>query len=405
MTQYFDPEPIGKTGSFVRALKARGHDVEVVTGFPNYPGGQVYDGYKVRAHRAEMVGDVEVHRVAIYPSHDRSSLRRALNYLSFVASAALYGIFRARRFDVIYAYPPPTVGLAAALVGFFRRRPFVQDIQDLWPESVTTSGMAGASRMGALLGAMCRLVYRRATRIVAQSVGMAAAIAGRGVPREKIDVIFNWADEETAKPLGTLDLDHFGMNGKFNFVYGGNLGRMQGLDTLIRAAREAARQAPEIQLILIGGGVDEPNLRALVDELSATNVRIHPGVPKDQIGDLFAAADVLTLHLKDIPLFAFTIPQKTQFYMAVGRPILIAVPGEAAAMVTDAGAGIAAHPEDVEAVADAMVRMSKMPREELAAMGARGQEAYRELYSLEAGINATIATLESATAGRDLRRL
>ncbi|HEY0117081.1 MAG TPA: glycosyltransferase family 4 protein [Allosphingosinicella sp.] len=404
LTHFFDPEPNGKSADFVRALQARGHEVEVVTGFPNYPAGKLYPGYRVRAHQKEMMGDVEVHRVAVYPSHDRSSLRRMLNYLSFTTSATVYGLFKARRFDVIYAYSPPTVGLAAAVIGFFRRRPFVQDVQDLWPESVTQSGMPGTGRMGTLLGAMCRFIYRRSARVVAQSRGMAAKIAERGIGADRIDVIFNWADEDSAKPLGTCDLSGFGLEGRFNIIYGGNLGAMQGLETLIRAAHAASSKVPHLQLLLIGGGTEAAALKELVAELGATNVRIEPGVPRTQIGDVFAAADVLTLHLKNLPLFEFTIPQKTQFYMAAGKPILVAVPGEAAAMVTDAGAGLAAQAEDVEAVADAMVRMAEMPREELAAMGLRGQVAYRQLYSLDAGIDATIATLEAAIAGRRPRR-
>ena len=400
LTQWFDPEPIGKGASFVRALERRGHSVEVVTAFPNYPSGRLYDGYRVRPHQREIIEGVEVNRVAIYPSHDQSSVKRIANYLSYVISATLYGIFRARDFDVIYAYPPPTVGLAAAAIGLVRRRPFVQDIQDLWPESVTGSGMAGTGAMGRMLGWMCNFVYRRAARVVAQSHGMAGRLAERGVPREKLDVIFNWADEDAAARSGTADLAPYGFDGRFNIVYGGNLGRMQGLDTLIRAAQLAARQAPELQLLLIGDGIESDRLRALAAEIGADNVRIAPGVPRYQVGDIFAAADVLALHLIDDPLFEVTIPQKTQFYMAMGKPVLIGVRGEAARAVVDHGAGLAAEPGNIEAMAEAMVRLARMPRSELQAMGARGREAYRRHFSFGQAIAQTEATIEAAAAGR-----
>jgi colanic acid biosynthesis glycosyl transferase WcaI len=396
LAQFFEPEPMIKGASFVKGLVARGHEVEVVTGFPNYPLGRLYDGYRLALHRKEIVEGVEIHRVPLYPSHGRSSLGRILNYLTYVVSATFYGIFAARRFDVIYAYPPPTVGLAAAAIGFVRRRPFILDVQDLWPESVVKSGMRGTSRMVRLLSLMCRFVYRRARRIVAQSRGIAARLAERGVPPEKIDIVFNWADEAAAAPLGNCDLDPYDLAGKFNFIYGGNLGRVQGLDTLVRAAHLARTRVPELQLTLIGNGVEGASLRALCSELGATNVRVEPGVPRTQIGDIFAAADVLVLHLLDDPLFEITVPQKTQFYMAMGKPVLIGVRGEAARLVLDAKAGLAAEPENVESIADAMVRMANMPQEELASMGARGLKAYQRQFSFAKAIEGTEAALFAA---------
>lgn len=399
LAQFFEPEPMIKGAKFVRALMARGHEVEVVTGFPNYPVGKLYDGYRLRLHQVETIEGVTIHRVPLYPSHGRSSLGRILNYLTYVASAAFYGIFRAKPFDVIYSYPPPTVGLAATLIGLIRRRPFVLDVQDLWPDSVVRSGMSGTSRMESALSRMCNFLYRRAARIIAQSRGIGAKLVERGVPAEKIDVIFNWADEEAAGALGTCDLSRYDFAGHFNVVYGGNLGAMQGLDALIRAAHLAAAQVPELQLLLIGNGMDRAHLEAVKAELGVTNVRIEPGVPRNQIGDVFAAADVLAMHLLDDPLFEITIPQKTQFYMAMGRPVLIGVRGEAADFVTQAQAGLAAEPGNVEQLAQAMVRLARMPRSELDAMGARGRDAYFRRFSFAQAIDATEVTLARAAAG------
>lgn len=400
LTQWFEPEPIGKGASFVRAMIERGHEVEVVTGFPNYPTGRLYPGYRLRLHLADTVNGVAIHRVPLYPNHDRSSFKRILNYLSFVLSATFYGIFRADRFDVIYAYPPPTVGLAAAAIGLVRRRPFVQDIQDLWPESVTGSGMAGTNRMARILNVMCNIVYRRAARIVAQSRGMAARLVERGVPAEKVDIIFNWADEATLTPQSLCDPRVYGIGEGFTIVYTGNLGRMQELETLVRAAHLAKARAPHLRLLLIGDGIEGEALRVLASELGAHNVRIAPGVPKNQIADILAAADVATLHLRDDPLFEVTIPQKTQFYLAMGKPVLVCVRGEATDMVTEAGAGIAAEPGNPEAIADAMVHLAQLPAAELAAMGARGRKTYLRRFSLATAAEATEASLARAVASR-----
>ncbi|HWT29701.1 MAG TPA: glycosyltransferase family 4 protein, partial [Propylenella sp.] len=329
-------------------------------------------------------------------------------YFSFAFSAAMFGLFKAGKFDLLYVYPPPPAALAAALICAVRRRPFVMDIQDLWPDSVIRSGMPGTRWMERVLTPMCNFAYRRATRIVAQSHGIARRLTERGVPRDKISVVYNWAHEDG--PTGTLDLAPYGFAGRFNIVYGGNLGLMQGLDTLIRAAQVAAREVPNLQLTLIGNGADRDRLLALVRELDASaHVRIAPGIPRDQIGDVFAAADVLALHLIKDPLFAITVPHKTQSYMAAGRPILVAVEGEAASLVTEAGAGVSAESGNVVAIAAAMVRLARTSPEELQAMGEAGRREFGERFTLAAAIEATDAAIQQAyqsanARGRSLTR-
>jgi len=400
LTQYFEPEPMIKGIKFAKALADRGHHVEVVTGFPNYPTGKLYPGYRLAFYRKEIIDGVVVHRVPLYPNHDASSVRRILNYFSFCFSAAIFSAFAARRFDVVYAYPPITVALAASFACWIMRKPFILDIQDLWPDSVVKSGMPGTGRMEAILSAMCNFAYRRAARIVSQSKGIKQRLIERGVPGDKIAVIYNWADETSAAPGGHCDLAPYGFSGHFNIVYGGNLGRVQGLDVLVRAANLARQRVPELRLLLIGDGIEGDNLRELVQQLGAENVRIAPGVPRHLIGDVFAAADVLVLHLWDDPLFEITIPQKTQFYMAMGKPILIGVRGEAAEFVTGAGAGIAVTPQNVEAMAEAMTQMAHMPPAELAEMGRRGREAYWRDFSFATAISATEDALRKAIGTR-----
>jgi colanic acid biosynthesis glycosyl transferase WcaI len=394
LSQWFEPEPILKGSGFVRGLVERGHAVETVTGFPNYPQGKLYPGYRLRLHAEDIVDGVPVHRVALYPSHDRSSLRRIVNLFSFASSAAFHGIFRAKPFEVLYAYPPIPTALAAAAICAIRRKPYVMDVQDLWPDSVVKSGMPGTRWMERIIGAMCNFAYRRAARIVSQSQGIADRLVERGVPREKISVIYNWAHEDEPGP--PPDLARYGFAGRFNIVYGGNFGRMQGLDVLIRAAQIAARQAPRLQLTLFGNGVETDRLREQVVQLGAGNVRIEPGVPREQVGHIFAAADVLVLHLINDPLFEITVPHKTQSYMAAGKPVLIGVAGEAARLVTDAGAGVAVEPGNAEAMAQAMVRLARMSPHELRAMGVRGQEFYRRRFSFAAAMDATDAVIHQA---------
>ena len=148
MTQWFDPEPTFKGLLFAKELISRGFEVEVITGFPNYPGGKLYDGYRMKLIQKEVIEGVSVTRLPLYPSHDKNKIGRVANYLSFAFSALIYGLFFAKRPAVIYAYHPPlTVGVSAAIINFFRRVPIVLDIQDMWPDTLKATGMIANSRI------------------------------------------------------------------------------------------------------------------------------------------------------------------------------------------------------------------------------------------------------------------
>ncbi len=394
LTQWFEPEPAHKGLKFVQALRDRGYDVEVLTGFPNYPTGIIMPGYRLGAYRLEIMDGVKIHRVFLYPSHSKSSIGRSLNYLSFFVSSLAFCLFRGRRFDAVYVYHPPvTSALAVALSRIVSRRPYVVDVQDLWPDAVAVSGMKGSGTAARVLGPVCSYIYRRAAVVMGQSESMTQRLVERGADPRRATTTFNWADEDSARPHGTLDMTTFGFAGRFNFVYGGNLGRVQGLETLVQAAVEAGKAVPEILLTLIGDGTERDSLVGMLAALGSDNVQIRPAVPQSQIGDVFSAADVLVLHLLDQPAFEVTIPSKTQFYLACGKPVLAAIRGEARDIVISAGAGVAATPGDVQSIAAAMVDLARRPRPELEAMAANARRTYAERFSFAAASDRIAATI------------
>lgn len=170
LTQWFDPEPTFKGLVFARELVRLGFDVEVVTGFPNYPGGKVYAGYKIKLIQRECIDGVQITRLPLYPNHDQSAIKRVINYASFAASALFYGVFIAKRADVMYAYHPPlTVGVAASLIRWLRGTPLVYDIQDMWPDTLRATGMLNNPRALRLVGRVCDWVYRRVDQLVVLS--------------------------------------------------------------------------------------------------------------------------------------------------------------------------------------------------------------------------------------------
>ena len=395
MTQWFDPEPAFKGLVFAKALQERGHQVQVLTGFPNYPNGKVYDGYRIKGFQHHMMDGVEVCRVPLYPSHDGSAVKRALNYISFAASSCLFGIFATKKADVIYAYHPPlTVGMSAAFVGFFRHTPVVYDIQDMWPDTLRATGMLNNPRALALVGRVCDWVYKRVDQLVVLSPGFKRLLVQRGVPESKIDVIYNWADESAlASPVGVVP-DAFPGLDRFRVVFAGNMGKAQALDAVLDAAAILQARGSRVSLVMLGGGVEVSRLKMRALEMKLGNVVFLPPVPMSEVGTVLAAADVLMVHLRKDPLFEITIPSKTQAYMAVGKPLLMAVNGDAADMVRQAKCGLTAESENPQALADAVDALAAMPADDLKTMGKNASSFYREALGLQVGAAKFAAVFE-----------
>lgn len=396
LTQWFDPEPAFKDAGFARALADAGHDVEVATGFPNYPGGKLYPGYRLRPYRTETIKGVKVHRLLLYPSHDASSLKRVVNYLSFFLSALIFGLLRGGRYDLVYIYHPPlTPALAAALFCKIHRKPFIVEIQDLWPDSVGASGMANP-KIVRVLERACSFVYRRAARIIPQSDGMKAELIRRGVPAERLATIFNWATYLPPAPGQELpDNIAAAFAGRLNLVYGGNIGQAQQLGVLVDAAVAAHRTNPAIRLHLVGGGIEREPLQQQVRDMGAGDaVHFHNPVARDIMDRVFDAADILVMHLKHDPLYLITIPSKTQHYLACGKPIVAGLPGEAADILRQSGGAIVCAPGDAAAMTQGLERIAAMTAGERRAMGARSRACYDENFSMSRAVEKTVQLIE-----------
>ena len=376
LSQLFDPEPTFKGHDFVARLEASGFAVEVVTGFPNYPGGTIYDGYRIRPLARETMGATPVTRLAIYPSHDRSAVRRMACYFSFMVTAFLYLTLRARRADLVYVYYPSlTAGLAAVAAKLFRRTPVIIDIQDMWPDSLGSSGMMQNRVLLRAVNAACTLLYRNVDHIIVLSPGFKALLIARGVPADKISIVYNWAEESDAPVAGDLPAG-FSPGDDFRVLFAGNMGAAQALDTVLDAAAQTQGTHPGCIYYFMGGGVERDRLAAAEQERGLANVRFLPRVPLSDVQRFLAAADALLVHLSDDPLYRITIPSKTQAYLYAGRPILMGVAGDAAALVHAADAGYAFPPEDAAALADRVGDLIADGAERRAQMGANGRAYY-----------------------------
>lgn len=394
LTQWFDPEPTFKGLLFAKTLQEKGHEVEVITGFPNYPGGKIYDGYRMRWFQREDLDGVRVNRVPLYPSHDGSALKRIFNYISFFFSATLFGIFFAKKTDIIYVYHPPlTVGLAGALIGLFRKTPFVCDIQDLWPDTLRATGMISNPSALKLVGRVCNWVYGRAAHIVVLSPGFKDILIRRGIPQDKLTVIYNWCDEPA---LGTflepgVDLLPKG----FNVVFAGNMGHAQALSTVLDAAEIVGKIEPKLNFVLVGSGIQCGALKQEAEGRNLQNVYFVPHMPMSEVGVILNAADALLVHLRKDQLFEITIPSKTQAYMAIGKPIIMAVGGDAAKLVTAADCGLCCESQNEIALAEEVLKLKRLSPNELKGLGTNARTYYRSKLSLEIGTDHFIALFNS----------
>ncbi len=396
LTQFFQPEPMFKGLPLAQALRDRGHQVEVLTSFPNYPGGIIYDGYRLAAWQRESMNGVDVIRLPLFPSHNRGSLRRMLNYLSFGLTTGVLGLWLVKKPDVIYVYNLVTLGTTWRLLRFRHRCRVVLDVQDLWPESVASSGMLKWSAAMRFLSWWCRREYRSVDRLIALSPGFKRNLVARGIEPSKVQVIYNWCDESaiTVSTPNAEAAHNLGFSGRFNIVFAGTMGIAQALDTIIDAACIIESECPDVLFTFVGGGIEVERLKRRAELLA--NVQVLAAKPQSEIGVVLSNADVLLVHLKNDPIFEITIPSKIQAYMYVGKPILCGVRGDAADLIDQSGAGISFDPQDVDSLVNAIRLMRNMSSDRLSRMGLAGSKFYSERLAFQTGVDQIESILEAA---------
>lgn len=401
VTQWFPPEP----GTHVAAgiatgLAERGHEVHVVTGFPNYPSGQLMDGWSQQAYqREEYAPGVTLHRSPLYPSHDTSAVHRMANYLSFATSATVTANLRVPQPDVWLIYSSPaTSALPALLARRGRRAPICLHIQDLWPDSVTGSDFVHGPALKAIdraLRAFTSASYKAASHVAVISPGMEDILLERGVPQEKIRFVPNWSDNTEPVDDGA-ERRSLGLPSGPLFLYAGNLGKLQGLLPLV----QAFATVPEAQLVLMGDGVEKDELSRAAATAPGGNVHVRDSVSAEVVPRHLGAADVLVVSLKDTPLLRATMPSKVQSSMAAGKPILVHGAGDVADVVTDSGAGVAVQPGQDGHVAHGIRKLARNP-EGWAQAGLNARAHYEEFYAPQVGITRLESMLlEAATKGQ-----
>ena len=400
VSQYYFPEQASIPIGIATELTRRGHSVEVLTGYPNYPSGVIYTGYKMRWRLREEHGDVAVLRVPLYPNHSQSAAKRILNYASFAITSSCARV-AAERADVIYVYATQmTAAFGPWAWSFAGGAPYVLHVVDLWPDSISASSLGSSSRAVRALTATLRPwmtnVYRRAAAVVGVTPSMVEQLRVRGVRAGRLHTVFNWADEQsvseilrrsTNKSIKTRDVT--------NIVYAGNVGDVQDLETAVRAMKKL--HGAGVRLTIVGTGVALPRIRELARQLGCTNIEFKEPVEPHRMAEVYASADYSLVTLKDKPVFHGTVPSKFQGSLAHGVPVITTVQGDARRLVQDLGVGFTSDAENPDALAQVFRDAHGLPESDRRAMAANATREYWKRFSGEAGLSAIEKILLNAS--------
>lgn len=383
----------------IRWVRA-GHEVTVITCAPNFPEGKLFAGYRNRLHQVEMIEGIRVVRVWTYITANEGFLKRTLDYISFMVSGFIAGLFEKRPDVVVATSPQFFCAIGGWALSRFKRRPYVFELRDLWPASITA---VGAMRKNLVIRALERIemfLYRQADAIISVTESFREELAARGIPREKIHVVINGVDLERYQPRARdeqLEAE-FNLQGKFVAGYMGTHGMAHALPKVLEAA-EGLRHRKDIAFFFAGAGAERAKVEAIVAERGLDNVRLIPRQPKERMPALWSICDLSLVPLRDTPVFSTVIPSKIFESMGMGVPILMSLPeGEATGIIRRSGAGVCVPPEDPQAMAEAICQLADDPQ----TMTGLRQTAFRVApdYSRQTQADRMVSLLEQVAGKR-----
>jgi colanic acid biosynthesis glycosyl transferase WcaI len=380
LTHYFVPEnnaPAARVHGMAREWARLGHQVTVLTCAPNVPAGVVYQGYRNRFYQEEWIDGIRTARVWTYLAANRGRARRGLNYLSYLGAAGAAGPLIRPRADVVIATSPQFfAGWAGWPVARAHGAPFVLEIRDIWPDSITA---VGALREGRIISALERLekaLYDGADHIVAVGEGYRQNMLRKGVPPDKVSVVTNGVDADlfTPRPPDAELRARLGFAPEtFVVTFAGTIGMASGLEVALgAAARLKAQGRADVAFLLVGDGAVREELERRARAEGLDNVVFTGLVPRPDLPRYLASSDACLVHFRKQELFSTILPSKFFEDAAMEKPILLGFEGEARAMLDEAGCGVAFEPSNDAALAEAAVGLAD-DRAACARMGEAGR--------------------------------
>ena len=382
LSHYFPPEgnaPATRTFEHTRRWANAGHDIKVITCAPNVPHGKVYPNFKNSIYSRSVLGGVHVLRVWTYLAANKGKGRRSLNYVSYLFSSVVAGLFSAKPDLMIATSPQFFCGCAGAILAKLKNIPFILEIRDVWPDSIIAVNAISNQRVLKWMFILEKWLYRSATHIVTVGKGYKKVLVEKGVPPEKISIITNGADLKRFLPAKVAKKG----DSKFICSFIGTLGMAAGLEIVIRAAQYLdSIDESDIVFNLVGDGADYENLLKKVSDLNIRRIQFTGLVKKENISDYLRETNVCLIHLIKSDLFKTVIPSKLFEAMASEVPVVMGVQGEAAAIVKAAQCGLSFTPENHWELCDLLIQLNNDPILR-ASMGEQGRVYLESHYCRE----------------------
>lgn len=397
VSQYFWPENF-RVNDLVSGLIERGYTVKVLTGIPNYPEGRFFAGYGIFRNTSQEYYGAKIVRVPLVPRGKGGAGRLMLNYISFAFFSCILAPFLCyEKFDLIFVcqLSPVTVGLPALLLKKLKKVPILLWVLDLWPESLSATGAVRSTKVLGVVDRLVRFIYHGCDKIVVSSKGFIPSVASKGVGLDNLGYFPNWYEPE----YNTKQPEKAALPHGFRIMFAGNIGAAQDFDTIIATA-EKLKGYSEIHWVILGDGRKSEWVMKQVTLRGLTNTfHLMGRYPPEAMAGFFSQADVMLVTLKRDPIFSLTVPGKIQSYMACGRPIVAALDGEGGHLVAESGAGLSVPSEDPDALAEAVLTMYRMSKEERDAMGISGKKYCEANFDREMLIDRLEGWMRDLTAG------
>ena len=344
--QYYYPEPFRITDICEEWVK-QGHSVTVVTGLPNYPMGEIYDGYKGKDKRDEAINGVNVHRCFEFP-RKKGAIRRFLNYYSFAWSAKKYVKKVKEKFDVVFVNQLSPVLMAKPALAYKKKHgtKVLLYCLDLWPESLIAGGIKRGSFLYKYYHKISKKIYQGVDQIAVTSQSFKKYFKEQfGIDEGKIAYVPQYAEK-----IFNADFCQKEANGQVDLLFAGNVGKAQSVETIVRAAAET-KDIRDLYWHIVGDGIALEKCQALACELQVKNILFHGRKPLEEMPKFYQNADAMLVTLMKDELLSLTLPGKVQTYMAAGKPIIAAADGEVASVIKEAACGYCSNAEDAEGLA------------------------------------------------------